>query len=93
MLDRRLADLHGLEAALQRGVLLDVLAVLVERGGADGLQLARGQLGFRIDAASIAPSAAPAPTSVCNSSMNKMMSPRVLISFSTFFKRSSKSPR
>src|SRR3712207_3919204 len=35
-LDRRLADRHGLEAALQRGVLLDVLAVLVERGRADG---------------------------------------------------------
>src|SRR6266545_3490828 len=35
-------------------------------------------IGFRIEAASIAPSAAPAPTSVCSSSMNKMMSPRVL---------------
>ena len=33
----------GLEAAGQRGVLLDVLAVLVERGGADGVQLAAGQ--------------------------------------------------
>ena len=33
-------DLHGLEAALERGVLLDVLAVFVERGGADALQLA-----------------------------------------------------
>ena len=29
-----------LEAALERGVALDVLAVLVERGGADALQLA-----------------------------------------------------
>ena len=53
----------------------------------------RASIGFRIDAASIAPSAAPAPTSVCSSSMNKMMSPRVLISLSTFFSRSSKSPR
>ena len=44
VLDRRLADLHRLEPALQRGVLLDVLAVLVEGGGADGLQLAAGQL-------------------------------------------------
>jgi ATP-dependent Clp protease ATP-binding subunit ClpC len=44
-------------------------------------------------AAAIAPSAAPAPTSVCSSSMNRMMSPRVLISLSTFFRRSSKSPR
>ncbi len=38
--DRRLADEHGLEAALERGVLLDVLAVLVERRRADGAQLA-----------------------------------------------------
>jgi hypothetical protein len=36
VLDRGLADEHRLEAALERGVLLDVLAVLVERGGADG---------------------------------------------------------
>jgi hypothetical protein len=32
-----------LEAALERGVLLDVLAVLVERGRADAVQLAPGQ--------------------------------------------------
>ena len=37
---RRLADEHGLEAALERRVLLDVLAVLVERRRADGAQLA-----------------------------------------------------
>ena len=30
-LDRRLVDHHLLEPALERGVLLDVLAVLVER--------------------------------------------------------------
>ncbi len=35
VLDGRLADEDRLEAALQRGVLLDVLAVLVERGRAD----------------------------------------------------------
>ena len=40
---RGLVDLHRLEAALEGGVLLDVLAVLVERGGADGLQLAAGE--------------------------------------------------
>jgi hypothetical protein len=40
---RRLGHLDRLEAALQGGVLLDVLAVLVERGGADGLQLTAGQ--------------------------------------------------
>ena len=40
VLDRRLADVHLLEAALERGVLLDVLAVLVERRRADEPQLA-----------------------------------------------------
>ncbi len=40
---RRLADQHLLEAPLQRRVLLDVLAVLVERGRADHPQLAAGQ--------------------------------------------------
>ena len=43
VLHRRLADQHLLEAALQGGVLLDVLAVLVERGRADQPQLAAGQ--------------------------------------------------
>ena len=38
--DRRLADEDGLEAALERSVLLDVLAVLVERRRADRTQLA-----------------------------------------------------
>ena len=42
VLDRRLADQHLLEAPLQRGVLLDVLAVLVERGGADHAAARRG---------------------------------------------------
>ena len=40
VLDARLADEHLLEAALERGVLLDVLAVLVERRRADHAQLA-----------------------------------------------------
>ena len=39
-LHARLADEDLLEAALQRGVLLDVLAVFVERGGADAVQFA-----------------------------------------------------
>ena len=39
VLDARLLHEHRLEAALERGVLLDVLAVLVERGGADRAQL------------------------------------------------------
>ena len=41
--DGRLGNQHGLEAALERRVLFDVLAVFVERGGADGAQLAAGQ--------------------------------------------------
>ena len=43
VLHRGLADHHGLEAALQRRVLLDVLAVLVEGRGADTAELAAGQ--------------------------------------------------
>jgi hypothetical protein len=46
VLDVRLVDQHLLEAPLQRRVLLDVLAVLVERGGADAVQLAAGQRGL-----------------------------------------------
>ena len=41
-----LVDLDRLEAALKRGVLLDVLAVFVERGRADDLHLATAQRGL-----------------------------------------------
>ena len=44
---RRFTHLDGLEPTLQRGVLLDVLAVLIERGRADGLQLPARQ--FRLE--------------------------------------------
>ena len=40
LVDRGLVDADLLEAALERGVALEVLAVLVERGRADRLQLA-----------------------------------------------------
>ena len=43
LLDRGLLDHHGLEAALQGGVALDVLAVLVEGRRADALQLPTGE--------------------------------------------------
>ena len=43
LLDGRLVDEDRLEAALERGVLLDVLAVLVERRRADRVQLAAGE--------------------------------------------------
>ena len=43
VLHRRLIDLNGLEAALKRGVLFDILAVLVKRGRTDAVQLAAGK--------------------------------------------------
>ena len=43
LLERRLLDHDRLEPALERRVALDVLAVLVERRGADALQLAARQ--------------------------------------------------
>ena len=46
VLDGRLLDEDRLEAALQRGVLFDVLAVLVEGRGADAVQLAARQHRF-----------------------------------------------
>ena len=48
--------------------------------------------GFKILAASIAPSAAPAPTIVWISSINKITSPAFFTSFKDFFILSSKSP-
>ena len=54
----------------------------------------RASAGFKRFDASIAPSALPAPTSVCISSMNRMMPPSEdITSFSTAFSRSSNSPR
>ena len=47
VLDGRLAHQHLLEAPLQRRVLLDVLAVFVQRGGADAVQLATRQRGLQ----------------------------------------------
>ena len=50
--------------------------------------------GFNIFEASIAPSAAPAPTNVCNSSIKRTTSPwAASISFKTAFSLSSNSPR
>ena len=56
--------LDGLETALQRGILLDVLAILVQRGRADALDFAPAKGGLDDLEASIAPSAEPAPTMV-----------------------------
>ena len=43
VLDCRLVDHHRLEPALERGVLLDVAPVLVQRGRPDAMQLAAGE--------------------------------------------------
>ena len=54
----------------------------------------RASIGFSRLPASIDPSALPAPTTVCSSSMNRMISPSAsCTSFSTAFSRSSNSPR
>ena len=46
VLDAGLAHQHLLEAPFEGGVLLDVLAVLIQRGRADHAQLAAGQHGL-----------------------------------------------
>src|SRR5207245_10179157 len=90
----RLSDHHRLEAPLEGGILLDVLAVLVDGGRADAVQLARARAGLSMLPASIAPSAAPAPTMVCSSSMKRITWPsEAVTSLSTAFSRSSNSPR
>ena len=53
----------------------------------------RDSAGLRMLAASMAPSAAPAPTSVCSSSMNRMASLVLRSSSMIFLSRSSNSPR
>jgi hypothetical protein len=54
----------------------------------------RASIGFSMFAASTAPSAAPAPTIVCSSSMKRMIWPPAFeTSSSTAFSRSSNSPR
>ena len=45
-LNGRLRYLHRLETTLQRSVLLNMLAVFIQRGGTDGLQFTAGQLGL-----------------------------------------------
>mmetsp|Transcript_1644 Transcript_1644/g.3723 ORF Transcript_1644/g.3723 Transcript_1644/m.3723 type:complete len:251 (-) Transcript_1644:665-1417(-) len=53
----------------------------------------RARAGLRMLAASMAPSAAPAPMSVCTSSMKRIMSSSALTSSMSFLRRSSNSPR
>src|ERR1019366_7146920 len=93
--DGRLRDDHGLEAALERRVLLDSLPVLVERRRADAAELAPG--GRRLEPVggvhrTLPP--APAPTIVWSSSMKRMIRPAdVSTSLRTALRRSSNSPR
>ncbi len=75
LLGRWLCNTHGLKAPLERRVLFNILAVLLKRRRADDLQLAAPERGLRMFAASIAPSAEPAPTIVCSSSMKRMTLP------------------
>ena len=53
----------------------------------------RDRAGLRMLAASTAPSAEPAPTMVCSSSMNRMTLPAFFTSLMVFLMRSSNSPR
>ena len=67
-------DHHRLKTTFQGGILFDILAILVDGGGPHTERrdpLARA--GLSILEASMAPSEAPAPTRVCNSSMNIMI--------------------
>ena len=45
--DRRLGDEHRLEAAGQRGILFDMLAIFVERGRADAMEVAPRESRFQ----------------------------------------------
>ena len=44
---RGLVDQHLLETTLERGILLDILAIFVEGGGAHAMQLAAGECGLQ----------------------------------------------
>jgi len=81
----RLLDEHRLEAASSGGIFFRCVLVFVEAWFAPiAAQLARASAGFSMWRRPIAPSAAPAPTSVCSSSMNKMICPSAsVISFRT----------
>ena len=46
VVDRGLADIDGLKAALEGGIFFDVLAVFVERGRADATEFAAGEGGL-----------------------------------------------
>ena len=76
---RRLANKDGLKPARQGCIFFHMLAIFIERGGADAMQFAPRQRRLQKVGASMAPSALPAPTSVCISSMNRMMPPSAAV--------------
>ena len=84
----RLRHEYFLETTFQRGVFLNVLAIFIQRRSAHAVSSPRASAGFSMLPASIAPSALPAPTMVCSSSINRMTLPSCLArSFRTPFKR------
>src|SRR4051794_1091694 len=92
--DRRLAHEDRLEAALERGVLLDLLAVLVERRCADGAQFAARE--HRLEKVACTDGAlGGARTDDRVQLVDEEDDPASAdwISFSTAFSRSSNSPR
>ena len=95
VLDARLADEDRLEAPLERRVLLDVLAVLVERRGADRAQLAAGEHRLeQVGGVDRALGGAGADDRVQLVDEEDDLRPRAsVISLSTAFSRSSNSPR
>ncbi len=82
-----------METALQGGVFFDMFAVFIDRGGADALHLAACEGGFEMLEASIAPSAAPAPTMVWEFVDEEQHVAVFLISSMTALIRSSNWPR
>ena len=91
---RRLVDQHLLEAPLERRVLLDVLAVFVERGGADAMQLAARERGLQhVAGVDRAFGLAGADHRVDLVDEDDGAASSCASSFSTAFRRSSNSPR
>jgi hypothetical protein len=74
-LDARLGDKDRLEAALQAGSFSMCLRYSSRVVAPMQRSSPRASCGFMMLAASVAPSAAPAPTIVCSSSMNSTILP------------------
>ena len=89
LFDARLFDLDRLKTAFERRIGFDMLAIFFERGRADTLQFAASQSRLsRYSPRQRHEPAAPAPTTMCSSSINRMLL-LPLISSMTRFIRSS----